>query len=282
MLKNKILKVILILENLLISIILFYFITKNFQNFKSDFLYYLYIFDSFISKNLLSFSLSFVFLIGVLMSQIFLWKKIFDINFIKVNHLNSLYFFSLIHFKRLFSPLGPISPILNINEDFKKSTIIYTTYVIFITLGSIIFFAIPILLLYPLLIFIFPVIFILSKIIIKKIIGRLNLKDFFVLLFTSYLNEFFSYTVFIFSLKLFSININIFDSIFIYLIWVIISSLFPFLYGTGTSELLSIFLASYLGYNSALFALGIIYYRLIITYLPILLIILFKLKIFKN
>ncbi|GIW65610.1 MAG: hypothetical protein KatS3mg094_129 [Candidatus Parcubacteria bacterium] len=275
--KKPLLKIFLILENILISVLIFYFIINNFKDFNKSFFYYLYIFDIFISENYLFFFISLLFSILVLLSQALLWKKIFEINNINIKYLSSLNLFSLIHFKRLFSPFGPISPILNIGGDIKKSTFIYSTYIIFITLGSIFFFFSALASIYPNLIILFSLLFFLIlKLLTKRKLGNLNFKNFFILIFLSYLNEFFSYATFLFSLKIFSLNIDFYNSLFIYLTWVIVSSLFPFLYGTGSSELTSIYLANYLGYDSALFALGIIFYRIIITYFPILFLILTK------
>lgn len=277
--RKNLLRIILIFENLFIISLLFYIVITNLKEFKENFFYYFYTFDIFINENYIYLILSLLSVILVILTHLILWKKIFYLRNQKLNYLQTLSLFSYIHFKRLFSPLGPISPIFNINNDLKTSAIIYSTYVYFITLGSFLFFSIFLIFIYPILGFLLPLIFYFSYLIIKKIklINlKLTIKDYIIFIFVSLGNELFSFFAYYFSLKLFSLNIDFLNSLIIYLIWIIISSLFPFLYGSGTSELITILLINNLGYDSALFGLAIIFYRLIITYLPLLGLIFYK------
>ncbi|MCS7184161.1 MAG: flippase-like domain-containing protein [Patescibacteria group bacterium] len=277
--KKNFLKIILVIENLLIISLLFYFIVKNLKDFKENFSIYFYTFDIFILENYLYLIFSLISLIFVIISHLFLWRKIFQLNGIYLTPLQSLSFFSFIHFKRLFSPFGPISPILNINNDLKKSALIYSLYVYFIILGSIIFFSLFFIMIYPILTIFLPLIIYFNYLLIKKIRSlQIDISPFnyFYLIIFSLLNEIFSFVTYYFSLKLFNLQINILESLFVYFVWSLVSSISPFLYGSGTSEFISIIVAYILGYDSSLFGLAIIFYRLIITYLPLLGLVFFK------
>lgn len=278
--KNSFLKFILIVENLLIISLLLYIIIKNLKDFKEDFIFYFSTLDLFLAKNFIYLIFSILATILVVMSHMILWKKIFQFNNIQISYWEALSIFSFIHFKRLFSPLGPISPILNINQDLKKSTIIYSLYVYFITLGSLCFFSFFVLLIYPWLflglVLIIPASFLFFVKKNKLFNIHLSKTDYFFTIFISFLNEFFSFLAYFFSLKLFNSDLNFLNSILIYFAWVIISSFFPFLYGSGTSELGSLILVYNLGYDAGLFSLSIIFYRLIITYFPLLGLIFYK------
>jgi hypothetical protein len=276
---KKILRYLIIFENIFIAFVIIFILSKNFKNYNEKLSSYLINLDVFISKNINYFFISLLFLSLVILTSILIWKKIFTIFNYKKSFIEVFHIYIKIFFKRLFSPLGPISPILNISEDLKTSTLIFSTFVFFITLGSITFFSILFILSWPILILAIP----LFVYLVYKSFKKLNLKilkrDFFVILVLSYLNEFFSYSCFLYSIKFFDLKINPIDSLYIYFVWVISSSLFPFLYGSGASEILSVILASNFGYDEALFSLGIIYYRFIITYLPLILLI-FDKKIF--
>lgn len=281
--KKNILRILLIIENLFIISLLLYIVIKNLENFKENFVFYFYTFDIFINENFSFLILALISVFLVINTHIILWKEIFQLNKIKLTYFQSLSLFSFIHFKRLFSPLGPISPILNINNDLKLSTIIYSIYIYFITLGSIIFFLLMILILYPIIIIAVLGLIILGYFIIKNNLLKflnisINKVVFSKLTISSFLNEFFSFLAYYFSLKLFTFQFNFFEALIIYFIWMLISSFFPFLYGSGTSELVVIILIHNLGYDSALFGLAIVFYRLIISYLPLLGLIFYKIS----
>lgn len=281
-LTNKnLIRIILILENIFIIILLGYLVIKNLKNFRENFIFYFYTFDILVNENINYLILSLLSVLMVIFSHIFLWQGIFSLKKIRLTYFQSLALFSFIHFKRLFSPLGPLSPILNINNNLKNSTVIYSLYLYFITLGSILFFSLLFLITYPILLILLPIIFYLNYFLLKKIkLLNINISKFlyFKLILASIVNEMFSFTAYYFSLKLFDFQLSLINSLIIYLIWVVISSIFPFLYGSGTSELLTTILIHNLGYDSALFGLAIIFYRLIISYLPLLGLIFYKIS----
>lgn len=278
-LTNKnLIRTILILENLFIIILLSYIIFKNLKNFKEDFIFYFYTFDIFIIENINYLFLSLLSVGMVIFSHIFLWREIFALKNIKLTYFQSLSLFSFIHFKRLFSPLGPISPLINIDKNLKSSTITYSLYIYFIILGSIIFFISAFSLIYFYFLILIFLSFYLGFIFFKKINFDIKFSTYLKLLISSILNECFSFLAYYFSLMLFGIKINLLSTILIYLTWVIVSSLFPFLYGSGTSELITTILVYNLNYDGSLFGLAIIFYRLIITYLPLLGLIFYKIS----
>jgi len=278
---KKILKYIIIVENFLIVFLLIFLVSKNFNNYKEKFFSYFSKIDIFVLDNLNYFLFSLISLALVISISIIIWRIIFKTFNYKKSLSEIFHLYLKIFFKRLFSPLGPISPLINIEEDIKKSTLIYSSYIFFITLGSILFFSVIFILSWPILMLVIPFFIYLIYNSFKKLNLKISKKDFFLLLFFSYLNEFFSYACFFYSTKIFDLNMNLIDSVYIYLVWVITSSLFPFLYGSGASEIVSIILANSFGYDGALFTLSIIYYRFIITYLSLILFIFNIKNIFK-
>jgi len=89
------------------------------------------------------------------------------------------------------------------------------------------------------------------------------------LIFISILLEFISFISFICSVYIFKNNLDISTVLIGYLIWVLISTLSPFLYGTGASESLATLFIYYSGRDPSLFLISVLYYRILTTYLPI-------------
>jgi hypothetical protein len=268
--EKKILKSFLILENVLITLVVFYFLfklEKFIPNLISNFRNIIPIFI----ENIFLVILSLFSLVLMILLHIILWFEVFKINKEdkQLKEIIKIYF--KVHTKRTFSPLGPISPILNIDSDLKKSTIIYIHYSLLIFLGSFLFFLI--FLLYRFLIFLIAafVVYVIILLVLKETIFK-NIKFFeiFKLILISGLLEFISFAAFIYSVYIFKNNLDISTILLSYLIWVLISTISPFLYGTGAGESLATLFIYYSGYDPSLFLISTLYYRLLTTYLPIL------------
>ena len=268
--KSKLLNKILILENLLITIVVLIlllkaerFIEKFVEGLSNIYLYF--------SKNFLLVCNNFLVLFLILLLHAILWRKIFFYYGKNVKVSEVFKIFIKIHTKRTFSPLGPVSPILNIDHDIKTSSLIYFSYAIFIFLGSFLFFIMFFFYKIPIIFFAFVLFYILILLFLKETFFKnYDLKNYLELIFLAFLLEALSFIAFLISLWVFNNSLDIFSALLVYLIWVLVSTISPFLYGTGAGEMLATLVVYYLGYNPSLFLLSTIYYRLLTTYLPIL------------
>jgi len=268
--ENKFLKKLLILENILITFVAFYFLLKLEKFAYNLFFYFKNIIPLFID-NIYLVILSLLSLVLIILLHIILWFEIFKINNEQKSVKEVIEIYFKIHAKRTFSPLGPISPILNIDSNLKKSTLIYFHYSAVIFLGSSLFFLIFLLYRLPFLLIITFVFYLIIFLILKETVFK-NIKIFEItkLLLISVLLELISFIAFIYCVYIFKNNLDISTLLISYLIWVLISTISPFLYGTGAGESLATLFIYYSGYNPYSFLISILYYRLLTTYLPIL------------
>ena len=267
--KNKFFNIILILENFLIVFIVLLVFLKI-EKFKENLFYYLKLIVPYLSHNIFLLILSLVAALLIVILHFIIWKLIFKINNIEKNYseISKIYF--KIHFKRTFSPLGRASPILNLGLDIKKSSKIYFDYSIIILLGSSLFFIIflyKIIIIFILGLLIYTIMLLLLKEILFK---DIEFKEYFKTVLTALFLEIISFITFLFSLYIFNNNLDVYTALISYLIWVLVSSISPFLYGTGASESLATLFIYYLGFNPYLYLISLLYYRIITTYLPIL------------
>jgi len=267
--ENKILKNLLILENVLISLIVFYFLFKL-EKFTYNLIFYLKNIIPVFIENIYLVILSLLSLLLMILLHIILWFDIFKINKEgkPLEEIVKIYF--KIHTKRTFSPLGPVSPLLNIDSDFKKSLLIYFHYSAIIFLGSTLFFLCFLLYRFPLFLILSLLFYIIIFLVLKEFFFKtLNFSELMKLIFISILLEFISFISFICSVYIFKNNLDISTVLIGYLIWVLISTLSPFLYGTGASESLATLFIYYSGGDPSLFLISVLYYRILTTYLPI-------------
>lgn len=268
--KNSILAILLLIENIFVFIFVIFLVYKI-KEAENEYLIELFSIKNYFLFNPIHFisTILVFFLINLL--HILLWYKIFQMLDLNKDLFQSAYLYFKIHTKRLFSPFGPISPIINLESENRKASLSYLIYVYFVFLGSFLFFSLIFSIFKVfLLLIVFSLILIFSLILKIRFFKNIEIYKFLELLLITFLIESLSFYLFYLSNTIFLPNIKLFDSFIAYLIWVIVSSVFPILYGTGTSEGLSLLYIYYLGYNPTLFLFSLIYYRLITTYLPIL------------
>lgn len=268
--RNKFISILLLIENLLIFLIIVFLIlnvpkidktylqqlkiVKNYFYFHSGFL-------------LISFFSSFL----LIFFHIFLWFFLFRFSKIEKNLLEASYTYFRVHARRLLSPFGPLSPIIFLEAENKNYSLFYISYSFFILLGSILFFILIFFSFKYFIVLIPSIFFIIVVYFVKKnFLKNFDTWQFLLLTSITFLLELTGFFIFYLTTKAFLENINIYYIFIAYLIWVITSSVSPLLYGTGSSEALSLLYIYYLGYNPYTFLLSLIYYRLITTYLPLL------------
>lgn len=268
--KNSILTILLLIENIFVFIFVIFLIYKL-KEIEDRYLIELFSFKNYFLFNSTYLIFSILIFLAITLLHILLWYKIFKILDLEKNLIQSSYLYFKIHTKRLFSPFGPISPIINLESERRKASLSYLIYTYFVFLGSFLFFSLVFLIFkifLPSVLFLLILIF--SFIIKRKFFINIEVYKFLELLLITFLIESLSFYLFYLSNVIFLPGVKLMDSFIAYLIWVIISSIFPFLYGTGVSESLSLLYVYYLGYNPTLFLFSLIYYRIITTYLPIL------------
>lgn len=268
--KNSILTILLLIENIFVFIFVIFLIYKL-KEIEDRYLIELFSFKNYFLFNSTYLIFSILIFLAITLLHILLWYKIFKILDLEKNLIQSSYLYFKIHTKRLFSPFGPISPIINLESESRKASLSYLIYTYFVFLGSFLFFSLVFLIFkifLPSVLFLLILIF--SFIIKRKFFRNIEVYKFLELLLITFLIESLSFYLFYLSNVIFLPGVKLIDSFIAYLIWVIISSIFPFLYGTGVSEGLSLLYVYYLGYNPTLFLFSLIYYRIITTYLPIL------------
>ncbi len=268
--KNSILTILLLIENIFVFIFVIFLIYKL-KEIEDRYLIELFSFKNYFLFNSTYLISSILIFLAITLLHILLWYKIFKILDLEKNLIQSSYLYFKIHTKRLFSPFGPISPIINLESESRRASLSYLIYTYFVFLGSFLFFSLVFLIFkifLPSVLFLLILIF--SFIIKRKFFRNIEVYKFLELLLITFLIESLSFYLFYLSNVIFLPGVKLMDSFIAYLIWVIISSIFPFLYGTGVSEGLSLLYVYYLGYNPTLFLFSLIYYRIITTYLPIL------------
>lgn len=268
--KNSILTILLLIENIFVFIFVIFLIYKL-KEIEDRYLIELFSFKNYFLFNSTYLIFSILIFLAITLLHILLWYKIFKILDLEKNLIQSSYLYFKIHTKRLFSPFGPISPIINLESESRRASLSYLIYTYFVFLGSFLFFSLVFLIFkifLPSVLFLLILIF--SFIIKRKFFRNIEVYKFLELLLITFLIESLSFYLFYLSNVIFLPGVKLIDSFIAYLIWVIISSIFPFLYGTGVSEGLSLLYVYYLGYNPTLFLFSLIYYRIITTYLPIL------------